>query len=69
MTDERSQKLKAFFDEAIDLPREKQAAFIDERCGDDDELRARLLRILEHDSTLRDQEARRSIACGISPAV
>lgn len=55
--DERSQKLKALFDEAIDLPREEQAAFIDQQCGDDEELRRQLLRILEHDSTLRDQES------------
>jgi len=57
MTDERSQRLKALFDESIDLPPEEQAAFVDEQCGDDDELRARLLRILEHDSNLRDQES------------
>ena len=57
MTDERSQKLKALFDEAINLPPEEQASFIDEQCGDDEELRRQLLRILEHDSNLRDQES------------
>jgi serine/threonine-protein kinase len=40
---ERFQRVDTIFDAVIDLPTEFQAAFIDQACGDDDELRAEVL--------------------------
>ena len=43
---ERFQRVDTIFDAVIDLPTEFQAAFIDQACGDDDELRAEVLDLL-----------------------
>lgn len=41
----------AVFDEVCELPRDAHAAALDERCGDDETLRRRVEKMLEHDRT------------------
>lgn len=59
MTAERHALVKSIFLEAVDLPSEKQAAFITSRCGDDDELKREVGRLLQHhtDETLESTAA------------
>ncbi|HMB53498.1 MAG TPA: protein kinase, partial [Thermoanaerobaculia bacterium] len=45
-TDGRWAQIDALFDAALDLPREERAAFVEARCGDDEELRAELAAML-----------------------
>jgi eukaryotic-like serine/threonine-protein kinase len=47
MTPELYQRLKALYDAALDIPKEKRAAFVAEACGDDRELRVELEALLK----------------------
>src|SRR5262245_50337583 len=44
---ERWRRISALFDEASELPPERRAAFLDETCAGDDELRNRVMQLLE----------------------
>lgn len=46
MTSERGDRLEALFQKAIDLPVEERAALVERECGDDEELRKRLVLLL-----------------------
>lgn len=50
MTPERFQLVEALFHEALELPLPARAAFLDERCGADRELRAEVESLLAEDS-------------------
>jgi len=45
---DRRERLKRLFDEAVDLPPEARAAFIDRECSDDTTLRAEVADLLQH---------------------
>ena len=53
MTPEQFQRVEALFLEAARLPEDRRNAFLDETCGDDDDLRAFVARMLEshHDDS------------------
>ncbi len=57
MTD-RAERVRALFDEAVDLPSEVQAAFLDAHCADDSEVRARVEHLLNCDARLREEEGK-----------
>src|SRR3954470_11260405 len=46
-TNDRFRKVDAVFDAALDLPDDEQAAYIDNACSDDGELRAEVLQLLK----------------------
>lgn len=48
---ERWRRIEALFHEAVELPREARAAFLDEECGDDSRLRALVVGLLEADDS------------------
>ena len=50
MTPQRMQRAFELFEQALRRPPEKRAAFLDEACRDDAELRAEVDSLLEHDS-------------------
>lgn len=56
MDDERSEwlRVEAILDEALDLPPDEREALLLERCGDDDQLRARVARLLAACASSRD---------------
>jgi serine/threonine protein kinase len=53
MTEERAKRVRALFDQAVDLPPADQRAFLDARCPDDPDLRTRVEYLLACDSRLR----------------
>jgi len=46
-TSDRFQRIDAVFDAVLDLPEDEQAAYIDNACSDDGELRAEVLQLLK----------------------
>jgi tetratricopeptide (TPR) repeat protein len=56
MTDERPRCVRELFDQAADLPPADQRAFLDARCPDDPDLRARVEYLLACDARLRAGE-------------
>ena len=48
MTPERYQRMGVIFDQALDQPPEARAAFLDQVCGTDSELRAEVEKLLRH---------------------
>lgn len=46
MTPRRWQRVRAILEEAIDLPRDARAAFLDKACGGDSELRVEVESVL-----------------------
>jgi tetratricopeptide (TPR) repeat protein len=53
MAEERSQRVRALFEQAADLPPADQGAFLDAACPDDPDLRARVEQLLACDARLR----------------
>ena len=51
---DRIARLEALFDEAVALSRDERDAFLDEQCGTDTDLRARVEALLQQDSALGD---------------
>ena len=47
MTPDRRRQIEALFDEALDRPADARAAFLDEACADDPDLRAAVQRLLD----------------------
>lgn len=47
MTPDRRHQIEALFDEALDRPADDRAAFLDDACADDPELRAAVQRLLD----------------------
>jgi serine/threonine-protein kinase len=56
MTEQLPQRVRALFDQATDLPSAEQKAFLDTRCADDPDLRARVEYLLACDARLRAGE-------------
>jgi hypothetical protein len=55
MNGEQLRKAQAIFEELADLPPEKRRPILDQRCGDDEELRAFVEQLLaSHDQGLGD---------------
>jgi WD40 repeat protein/predicted Ser/Thr protein kinase len=50
MTDPRRARVESLFQQAADLPPEDRDAFLDEQCGEDEELRAEVGSLLDHAS-------------------
>ncbi len=50
MTDPKWQKLWQLFEQAVDLPADEQAAFLDQACGDNADLRRRLMNLIARDA-------------------
>jgi tetratricopeptide (TPR) repeat protein len=55
MTEEHSQRVRALFDRAADLPPADQQALLDACCPDDPDLRAHVAYLLACDARLRDE--------------
>ena len=53
MTEQRLQRVRALFDQALDLPPTQQKAFLDESCHGDPDLRNRVEHLLACDARLR----------------
>jgi serine/threonine protein kinase/HEAT repeat protein len=51
MDRQRRLRIAALFEEAMDLPPEEQARFLDRECGDDPELRREVQKLLDADGT------------------
>jgi eukaryotic-like serine/threonine-protein kinase len=51
---ERWRQIEALFDECLDLPEKSRAALLDERCGEDRELRKEVESLLDSSSTTMD---------------
>jgi serine/threonine-protein kinase len=56
MTEERSRRVRALFDQAADLPPAEQRAFLDACCPDDPDLRARVEYLLACDARVRARD-------------
>jgi serine/threonine-protein kinase len=56
MTEQRLQRVRALFDQALDLPPTQQKAFLDACCPDDPDLRSRVEYLLAYDARLRAAE-------------
>jgi serine/threonine-protein kinase len=56
MTEQRARRVRALFDEAVDLPPQDQAALLDASCPGDPDLRARVAYLLACDALLRNRE-------------
>jgi hypothetical protein len=54
LADEKWQRAQKLFKEAVERPPEERAALLAEACGDDEELRAEVESLLEHDSQVTD---------------
>src|SRR5262245_21315363 len=54
MLSSREQRLEALFDEAVELEVSSRAAFLEEHCADDSNLRAELERLLARDESAVD---------------
>ncbi|MEM7707137.1 MAG: serine/threonine-protein kinase [Pseudomonadota bacterium] len=50
MTDPNWNRLWELFEQAVDLPADEQAAFLDRSCGEDAELRRRLVQLIARDA-------------------
>lgn len=50
MTDPNWNRLWELFEQAVDLPADEQAAFLDQSCGGDAELRRRLVKLIARDA-------------------
>src|SRR5690348_10600106 len=46
-TNDRFRRIDAVFDAVLDLPEDEQAAYIDNACSDDGELRAEVMKLLK----------------------
>src|SRR6516162_1957946 len=57
MTEQRAQRVRALFDQAVDLSGAAQKALLDACCADDPDLRARVEFLLACDARLRAAEA------------
>jgi non-specific serine/threonine protein kinase/serine/threonine-protein kinase len=64
MMDERSEQARAIFFEALDRPPLERTAFLDQRCGDDDELRADVESLLVNDQATDEFMATPVVARG-----
>jgi serine/threonine-protein kinase len=58
MTEQRLQRVRALFDQALDLPPTQQKAFLDASCPDDPDLRSRVEYLLACDARLRAHEGK-----------
>ncbi len=60
MTPERREQIEALFDEALDLPEDQREAFLQESCGEDQELYDAVMRLLDayqHAPSFLDESA------------
>jgi serine/threonine-protein kinase len=57
MTEEPAQRVRALFNQAVDLPPAEQRALLDARCPDDPDLRSRVEYLLACDARLRAASA------------
>src|SRR5208282_5959750 len=51
MTPERHARVQEIFEAAVDLPPDQRRLYLDDRCGGDADLRARVLGLLDADQT------------------
>ena len=62
MSAPQTSRIEAIFDEAVELPLEQRAAFLDRECGDDGELRRRVQRLLDADALNNDGTLHETLA-------